>query len=150
MKVKSLFLVVLFLTALIGCEAETNIPRDEIPLIKESVTALENVIKRGDDIYFDSLASSEVAKSANDVAKIHDFIFSDGPGEFSGFTEKQIVYREDIARVDCKINSPDGPGRAVTITFKKEGPVWLFKNIEAGQDEKAIPIMPDTTKVDEE
>lgn len=138
------------LLGILGCESETNIPRDEIPLIKESVTALEKIIKRGDTAYFDSLSSSDIASSMDNVGKVHDFIFADGLAEFTGFTRKQIVYRDDAARVDCKIEGPNGPGRAVTITFKKENDSWLFKNIVAGEGKKAIPIMPDTTKMDDE
>lgn len=135
---------------LAGCHSETNISRDEIPLIKESVTALENVIKLNDEALFDSLASPDIAVSADDIKKVHDFIFSDDVADFFGFTDKQIVYRDDIARVDCRIKMAEGPGRSVTLTFKKENDVWMFKNIQPGSGEKAIPIMPDTTKTDEE
>ncbi len=140
---------VIIICGLIGCESDTNIPRDEIPLIKESITALEKVIKLENVAYFDSLSSSEISADRDNLEKLKAFVFSDGITEFSGFTGKQIVYRDNAARIDCQIMGGDSASKPVTLTFKKEQGNWLFKNIEVGS-EKPIPIMPDTTAVEDD
>ena len=58
------------------------------------------------------------------------FVYGDSLKEFVGFTHKQIVYRYDVARVDCNMLGADGYSRPVTITLRKEKGEWLFKKIE--------------------
>jgi hypothetical protein len=120
------------LVALISCERRAKLSREEIPAIKETVIALEKIIKWRDANLFDSVAVSTPAKNAHEV---FNFIYRDSLLEFLGFTQKQIIFRNDRARCDCNIHGPEGPIRPVTITLRKEDELWLFKNIEDRVDE---------------
>jgi len=118
------------LAVLYGCEFKKNVSRDEIPNIKESIVAFEIAIKARHTVYLDSLLSSDAAEAGTTPQSILDFVYSDGLTEFVGFTQKQILFRGDAARIDCKITGPDGPTKDATITMRQQGQVWLIKKIE--------------------
>ena len=130
---KTAFRSILVLTAIVilfGCEFKKNVSRGELPIIKESIVAFENVLKARSTVYLDSILSSEAAEQGMTPQLIMDFVYSDGLTEFVGFTQKQIYFRGNAARVDCKVTGPEGPTKDVTITFRKENEVWLLKKIE--------------------
>ncbi|MCK5126597.1 MAG: hypothetical protein KAR42_10100 [candidate division Zixibacteria bacterium] len=141
-----IIVVTLLLSVMIwGC-GEKHIPSDEIPVIKESIKALENVIIRRDYTLFDSILSPEASGENTTADHVFALIYRDGITSFTGFINKQIIYNNDAARVDCEANVGEGPPQAITITFKKDGDIWLLKKVEARTGEQAIPIMPDTTQ----
>jgi hypothetical protein len=113
-----------------GCEFKKNVSRDEIPIIKESIKAFENIVKARNLVYLDSILSSDAAEAGTTPEGVMDYIYSDGLSEFVGFTGKQIYFRGNAARIDCKITGPDGPTKDVTITMRKQGDIWLLKKIE--------------------
>lgn len=133
-----------FLVTLQGFECKKNISRDEIPIIKESVAALEAVLKVRNTVYLDSLLSSEAAGQGMSADSIMKFVYADGLSEFVGFTGKQIFFRGDAARIDCNITGPDGPTRDVTLTLRFENGAWLLKKIEPRIDEP-LKLPPDST-----
>jgi len=132
MKMIRLILAAALLMALVGCERRAKLSPEEIPAIKETVIALEKIIKWRETGLFDSVAVASPAKNAGEV---FDFIYRDSLTEFLGFTQKQIIFRNDRARCDCYIHGSEGPDRPVTITLRKENDIWLFKNIEDRTDE---------------
>ena len=117
-----------------GCEFKKSTSRDEIPNIKESIVAFEVAVKARHTDYLDSLMSSDAAEAGTTPQSILDFIYSDGLTEFVGFTHKQIFFRGNAARIDCKTSGPDGPAKDVTITMRKQGEVWLIKKIQERVD----------------
>jgi hypothetical protein len=122
-----------------GCEFKKNISRDEIPIIKKSVGEIETAIRADDAAGLDSLLSNEAARSGTSARSILDFVYHSGPNdtlaEFVGFTDKQIFFRGDAARVDASISGPGGPVADVTITLKKEHDIWRIKKIGPRIDE---------------
>ena len=130
-----LVIVLLAVSALFGCERKKKLSREEIPAIKETIVAFEQVIKARNTVYFDSIISGEAAKVGTTPESVFNFIYSDGLDEFVGFTRKQIIFRGDSARCDCFIHGPDGPIRPVTITLRKEDDIWLIKKIEPRIDD---------------
>lgn len=136
----------LLLISIVGCQNDI-VTRDEIPLIKDSMMALENVVKARNTIYLDSILCSEASSVGTSPETILSFIYDDSISEFTGFTGRQIFYRNDAARVDCTVSSPDGPKKEITITFKKENDIWLLKKIESRVDNPAPPIK-DSTNAD--
>ena len=126
--------------AMWGCEFKKNVSSDEIPFIKESVHALEQVIKARSTVYLDSLLSEEAAEQGTTPEGVLDFVYADGLTEFAGFSQRKIFFRGNAARVDCMITGPEGPVRPVTITLRKENEVWLLKRIEPRRDDPlALP-----------
>ena len=122
--------MVLIAFVLSACDRGPKLSRDEIPSIKTSIYALEQVLKAKNTVYLDSILSSEARQVGTSPETMLDFIYGSGPEEFTGFTSKQIIFRGDAARVDCNINGPDSTLRPVTITLRREEGVWLVKRIE--------------------
>ena len=127
--VRALIRRLIVLIILVGCEFKKNVSKDEIPIIKESIVALENVIRAHSAVYLDSILSNEAAAEGMTPEIILDLVYGDGLEEFVGFTQKQIFFRGDAARVDCKITGPNGPVKDITITLRYEDDVWLIKKI---------------------
>lgn len=122
-------LLVVF-TQFVSCTKEKQISREEIPLIKLSLAALEHAIEARSTIYIDSLLSSEAGGVGTNPQAVLDFIYGAGLREFTGFTQKEIVFRGDVARIDCFVIGQGSPPQAVTITMRKENGAWLLKRIE--------------------
>jgi hypothetical protein len=139
-----LVIIILAVSALFGCERRKKLSREEIPAIKETIVAFEQVIKARNTFYFDSVISDDAVKVGTTPESVFDFIYSDGLDEFVGFTQKQIIFRGDAARCDCFIHGPDGPTRPVTITLRKEDDIWLIKKIEPRVND-ALKIERDST-----
>lgn len=127
------------IVVVVGCEFKKNISRDEIPIIKKSIGEMEAAIRSDDAAGIDSLLSSEAAGIGTSARSILDFVYHAGPddtlSQFVGFTDKQIFFRGDAARVDASISDSTGPVSDVTITLKKEGDVWRIKKIGPRTDE---------------
>lgn len=142
------FLVIgLIIVGLSACTRKKQLAREELPLIKETIFALEQVIKLRSAVYIDSIVSSDANRTILSPDSLFDFIYADGREEFSGFTGKRIVYRGDVARVDCFAPYPDSADRPITITLHKENDLWLVKNIEPGLAE---PILKDVDTTGEQ
>ena len=127
--------LVLIVAVIFGCEFKKNTSREEIPIIKQSLGAFEAAIKARDAVYIDSLLSSEAAEAGTTSASILAFVYADSLTAFAGFTEKQIFFRGEAARVDCAITGPEGSVREVTITLRKESKIWRIKKIEPRLDD---------------
>jgi len=132
------------LAIIAGCKQQPQMSPDEIPAIKSTLRAVEQVIRTRNSTYLDSLFSSDAAAAGSSAQKVMAFVYSAGVDSFVGFTRKQIVFRGDAARIDCDITSTSGILRPVTITMRKEDGVWLFKKIEPRIDDALTPRLTDT------
>lgn len=132
-----------------GCSRKKELSRNEIPAIKQSIIAFENVIKRNDQSLLDSIISREANKTYMNMDSIEAFIEADTVGPFSGFAPKTIAFRDDAARCDSYIQGENGQGRAVTITLKKDkDDLWLIKNLELRSDDLMPPITDSTESIE--
>lgn len=127
----------------VGCERKLKLSPEEIPYIKQSLVALEKVVKLHNDVYLDSLLSSDASQAGTTSKALLRFIYADSLGEFVGFTDKEIVFRDDVARVDCNIAGTTGYSRPVTITLRKERGAWMIKRLEPRRG-KLFPDEPDS------
>jgi hypothetical protein len=117
-----------------GCAQKQQMSPDEIPAIKATLKAVEQVVRTRRTTYLDSLFTSDAASAGSSAQKIMAFVYSAGVDSFIGFTDKQIAFRGDAARIDCLITGASGVERPVTITMRKEDGVWLLKKIEPRVD----------------
>jgi hypothetical protein len=127
-----------------GCGQKQQMSPDEIPAIKATLKAVEQVVRTRRTTYLDSLFSSDAASVGSSAQKIMAFVYSAGVDSFIGFTDKQIAFRGDAARIDCQITGVSGVKRPVTITMRKEDGVWLLKKIEPRVDNGMEPVPIDT------
>lgn len=139
----NVFLASFLLLVSAGCERKRQVSEEEIPYIKNSIVALENVIKAHNAILLDSILSSDAAAAGTTPEGLLKFVYTDSLRQFVGFTDKEIVFRGDAARVDCYLTGADGYRRPVTITLRKEGGVWLIKKLESRRG-KLFPDEPDS------
>jgi hypothetical protein len=136
-------LAVVLLATLPGCERKRQVASEEIPYIKNSLIVLEKVIKAHNGIVLDSILSSDAAAAGTTPEGLLAFVYTDSLREFVGFTDKEIIFRGDAARVDCDIAGADGYRKPVTITLRKEDKVWLIKKLEP-RIGKLFPDEPDS------
>lgn len=129
----AIFVLLIGFTLFVSCTKEQKLSREEIPLIKQSLIALEHAIAAKNTIYIDSLLSSDASEAGTSPQAVLDLIYSAGLREFTGFTQKEIVFRGDAARVDCFAIGEGGSPQPVTITMRKENGLWLLKRIEPRQ-----------------
>jgi len=92
MKIVSIFAVIsLSGLVLFGCEFKKNISREEIPIIKQSIGAVEAAVKARDAAALDTLLAGE---SEETVYSILGFVYADSTGNvidsFVGFVDRQI------------------------------------------------------------
>ena len=127
-----------------GCDRKPQMSPDEIPAIKATLKAVEQVVRTRRTTYLDSLFSSDAASAGSSAQKVMAFVYSAGVDSFIGFTDKQIAFRGTSARIDCQITGASGVQRPVTITMRKEDGVWLLKKIEPRVDNALAPIPIDT------
>jgi hypothetical protein len=129
----------------VGCKERLQISRDEIPAIKGALVTIEQVLRSKKAHYLDSLFSSDARDAGTTAGSVMSFVYSARLDSFVGFTQKQIVFRGDAARIDCMISGPSGPVCPVTITMRKEDGYWLLKKIEPQIDSSLIvPPLPDS------
>jgi hypothetical protein len=131
------------LVNLAGCERKRQVASEEIPFIKNSLVVLEKVIKAHNGIVLDSILSSDAKDAGTTPEGILAFVYTDSLREFVGFTDKEIVFRGEAARVDCNIAGADGYRKPITITLRKEQKVWLIKKLEPRVG-KMFPEEPDS------
>jgi len=142
MKWKLLILVVTGCFIFAACQPEPKLSRNQIPLIKQSVVAFENVIKWREQSLLDSILSQDADRQFMNIDSILAFIETDTVGQFSGFAPKSIVFRGDAARCDSYIQGEKGQGKPVTITLKLENDsLWLIKRLEL-QSGSILPSVP--------
>ncbi|MDD4050286.1 MAG: hypothetical protein PHR28_00125 [candidate division Zixibacteria bacterium] len=139
----NVFLAAALLLVSAGCERKRQVSSEEIPFIKNSIVAFENVIKAHNGILLDSILSSDAAAAGTTSEDLLKFVYTDSLREFVGFTDKEIIFRGDVARVDCDLTGADGYRKPVTITLRKEDKVWLIKKLEPRRG-KMFPDEPDS------
>jgi hypothetical protein len=132
----------LILTA--GCGEEKLPSRDEIPILRARVYALEQGILHQDRAAIDSLLSVEVLKSGHDSDSLLRFVYgSDGAFPFYRLGDYNIIYGNDVAVVKCYImDSTEGHDRPFKLQFRREAETpWLVRSFEADE--------PDPTSADQ-
>jgi hypothetical protein len=115
-----------------SCSREKNPPRDEIPLIKDTMGYFELAVKDKNVAAMDSLMSNDAAKLGYSARSILSEVYPDSAeSTFFSFGKRSFAYTKDKAAVNCFImaDSTDS-GRPVEITLVKSHDRWLVKRFD--------------------
>jgi hypothetical protein len=116
----------------LSCSREKNPPRDEIPLIKDTMGYFELAVKDKNVAAMDSLMSDDAAGLGYSAQKILSEIYPDSAAStFYSFGKRSFAYTKDKAAVDCFIMADSTDvGRPVSITLVKSQNKWLIKRFD--------------------
>lgn len=118
-----------------GCGGDDLPSRDEIPIIRKRVAALEEAIAAADPARLDSLLSVEILDENQDSDSLLSFVY--GPeGEFPFYRLGgcEIFYTKELAVVDCYVmDSTESTARPIKLFFTKAQDVWLLKRFKPGE-----------------
>jgi hypothetical protein len=118
----------------LSCGKVKTPSRDQIPIIKERFTQLQEGIYNKDKAALDSLMHVNILKKNLSSDSLLNFIYGpDNEAKFETFGRAEIVYTDDYARIESALNDSSGQNvRPMTFTFAYEGEQWLLIDFKAG------------------
>jgi len=132
------FLTFAFLGILVGCGGEDLPSRDEIPILRQRVHAVEQAIASANPAVLDSLLSVEMLDEGQSSDSLLSFVY--GPErDFSFYRlgDCSIFYTKNLAVVDCFVmDSTETSDHPIKLHFKKYDDVWLLKKFERGDADR--------------
>ncbi|MBU0982585.1 MAG: hypothetical protein KKA42_01855 [candidate division Zixibacteria bacterium] len=119
---------------LAGCGAEDLPSRDEIPILRERLFALEQAVKADSRASVDSLLSVKILDRGQDSDSLLRYVYgSDHSFAFERLGDYHIFYNKKVAVIDCFVmDSTAGHDRPLKLTFEKVDDLWLLGQFEAG------------------
>ncbi len=134
---KSRFQIVgpfIFLSAimLVTCGEKKTPSRDYIPLIKESLSRLQEGVRNQNAGAIDSLLSVDILKYQQSSDSLLNFVY--GPARlftFESFGQPVIIYTDEVAKVECyAMDSTHQTNRPIVLTFIHSSDQWLLSRFE--------------------
>ena len=127
------------LLVLAGCAAEELPSRDQIPIIRQRVYALEEGIRRHSRASIDSLMSVDILDLKEGSDSLLNFVYgADGRFGFKGLGDYTIFFSKEIGVVDCFImDSTAGHDRPLRLMYKLDDKVWLLTEFRAGHPDSS-------------
>ena len=122
-----------------GC-GEAELPsRDQIPILRQNLYALEQAISARDQAAIDSLLSVEILDAGQDSDSLLRFVYGatdDLP--FHRLGDYDIFYSNNIAVINCYImDSTEQADRPLRLLFKHDDGLWLLKEFRVGDPDTA-------------
>ncbi|UCG62128.1 MAG: hypothetical protein JSV52_02235 [Candidatus Zixiibacteriota bacterium] len=137
----TLVLLMVALLLLPGCEQKSP-KRDQIPLLRAKLLALQNAVHERDRAAVDSLLSVKIVSKHQGSDSLLAFVYGpEGSFAFERFGNYNIVYTSDKARVECFImDSTAATDRPIVLFLAHEHDLWLFTSFEQGKvDNDSLP-----------
>jgi len=117
-----------------GCAEEKLPSRDQIPILKQSLYALEQAVNVRNRAAVDSLLSVEILDAGQDSDSLLRFVY--GPADdfpFYRLGDYDIFYSNDIAVINCYImDSTEQTDRPLRLLYKHKEELWLLKEFRVG------------------
>ena len=129
-----IIIVILSLLVLCGCKEEP-LDRDHIPLLKQSLYALQEAVKSRNRAAVDSLLSVSILSHEQNSDSLLSHVYGpDRDFAFVQFALGEIVYNRDKARIDCfMVDTTGRKDRPLEFTLVYEHDMWLLKRFETGE-----------------
>ena len=119
---------------LVGCMKEELPSRDEIPVLRSKLYALEQGILNRNRAALDSLLSVEILEIKQSSDSLLSFVY--GPDQefpFFRLGNYEIMYSKKLAFIECfAMDSLETTTRPIKFTFKNDEGIWLLKKFEPG------------------
>jgi hypothetical protein len=129
---RSLIILPLALMMLMACAEKKPPSRQHIPLLRQSLQRLGEVVVSQNRAAIDSVLSVQILDHNQSSDSLLRYVY--GPARdfaFIGFQLGEIVYYDDVARIDCFVaDSSRGRERPIVLTFVFEHDRWLLKHFE--------------------
>ena len=129
-----IIIMILSLLVLCGCKEEPP-DRDHIPLLKQSLYALQEAVKSRNRAAVDSLLSVSILSHEQNSDSLLSYVY--GPDRDFAFVQLalgEIVYDRDKARIDCfMVDTTGRKDRPLELTLVYEHDMWLLKRFETGE-----------------
>ncbi len=111
-----------------GCDKQMSPPRDQIPMIKKAVFALQERVKTRDRAAIDSLLSAKILDNKQSSDSLLGFVYGpSGDFAFEQFGSCDIAYTREIAEASCFVmDSAHGKDRPIRLSFIKDDTLWLL------------------------
>ena len=134
-------LIVVTAFVLGGCGGQDLPSRDQIPVLRQRVYALEEGIRTRSRAGIDSLLSTDVLDVKESSDSLLKFVYgSDDRFPFKKLGDYTIFFSKEVGVVDCFImDSTENHDRPLRLKYKLDGKLWLLTEFQAGH--------PDSTKL---
>jgi len=124
--------VVLFALVVTGCSKEELPSRDEIPILKLNLFALEQGIINRDRVALDSLLLDQTQAAGQGIDSLLRFVY--GPADsyrFFRLGDYEFFFSNDVAVINCFImDSTEGHERPLELQYQRENDRWLLKEFK--------------------
>lgn len=134
-------IIVMAALVLSGCGSQELPSRDQIPILRQRVYALEEGIRTRSRAGIDSLLSTDILDVKESSDSLLKFVYgSDERFPFKRLGDHTIFFSKDIGVVDCFImDSTENHDRPLRLKYKLDGKLWLLTEFQPGH--------PDSTKL---
>lgn len=122
------------LLAYSGCGDEKLPSRDEIPVLKQSLFALEQGLRTRNLAGLDSLLSVDILDIGQDSDSLLRFAYGPlGDFPFSRLGDYDIFFNNELAVINCYImDSTSRHDRPIKLTYKHDQERWLLNRFQVG------------------
>jgi hypothetical protein len=130
-------LTIVLLAIIFGCGKEKTPSRDQIPLIKQRISQLQEGVLQKSQAAIDSLLSVEILKKNLSSDSLLKFVYGPiGEYPFQSFGQPEIVYTDQFARVESNLDdSLQRTERPVTFMFTNDDGRWLLIDFKTGHSD---------------
>jgi hypothetical protein len=129
-------LIILLVAATVGfgwgCGREKLPSREEIPILREKLFALQTAVLQRNPSAIDSLASAQMLDKGESADSLLSLVYGpQGDFRFKEFGDYSIFFGNKVAVISCKIiDSAANVSYPVKFTYKKYDKVWLLNSFK--------------------
>jgi hypothetical protein len=132
--------ICLFLSGLMAaCGGDELPPREQIPVLRSRLFALQKGLSERNRGAIDSLLSVDILDIHQDSDSLLRFVYgSDGDFPFSQLGDYTIFFSNKLAVIDCFVmDSTARHDRPLRLIYKLDNDQWLLKEFRAGVADSA-------------
>ena len=126
--------LLLFSGLLIGCGGEELPSREQIPVLRGKLFALQKGLSERDRSAIDSLLSVDILDIHQDSDSLLRFVYgSDGNYSFKQLGDYTIFFSNELAVIDCFVmDSTARRDRPLRLIYGLDHDLWLLKEFRPG------------------
>ena len=117
-----------------ACSSEELPSREQIPILRSRLMALQKGLSERNRSAIDSLLSVDILDVHQDSDSLLRFVYgTDGGSSFSRLGDYTIFFSDELAVIDCFVmDSTTRHDRPLRLIYKLDNDLWLVKEFRAG------------------
>jgi hypothetical protein len=125
-----------------GCGPEELPSRDQIPILKQNLYALEQAVSARNRAAIDSLLSIAILDAGQDSDSLLRFVYGPaGDFPFHRLGDYEIFYSNKIAVIKCQImDSTEQSNRPLRLLYEFDEELWLLKEFGIGDPDSTSDL----------